>query len=75
MIKKEIALEKVEKDIERLTPQEQLKLVEKIAYLLRKTYVPNKKELNWSKLFGLGKNLWQGEDAQLYVNRLREERK
>lgn len=33
-----------------------------------------KKELDWNKLYGLGKDLWKGEDAQVYVNRLREDR-
>ncbi|MBU4374343.1 MAG: hypothetical protein KKD69_06565 [Euryarchaeota archaeon] len=32
------------------------------------------KELNWDALYGLGKGLWKGEDAQEYVNQLREER-
>jgi hypothetical protein len=33
-----------------------------------------KKELNWSKLYGLGKGLWKEQDAQEYVNRVREHR-
>jgi hypothetical protein len=33
-----------------------------------------KKQLDWNKLYGLGKGLWKGEDAQEYVDRLREER-
>lgn len=75
MIKKEIMLENVEKDIENLTSQEQLKLLEKIANLLRKTYPSEKKSVDWSRLYGLGKGLWFGEDAQEYVHRLREERR
>jgi len=67
-------LGKIEKEIEKLTPQEQLKLVERLAHQLRKTGIVVKKELDWSKLYGLGKGLWKGEDAQEYVNRLREER-
>ncbi|HHT9126983.1 MAG TPA: hypothetical protein ACFYD6_14385 [Candidatus Brocadiia bacterium] len=69
-----ITLEKIEKEIERLTPQEQLKLVERLAHQLRKTGLTMKKELSWNKLYGLGKGLWKGEDAQEYVNRLREDR-
>lgn len=30
-------------------------------------------ERRLSQLCGLGKEIWQGEDAQAYVNRLREE--
>ncbi len=67
-------LEKIEKEIENLTPQEQLKLVERLAHQLRKTGITIRKELDWGKLYGLGKGLWRGEDAQEYVNRLREDR-
>jgi len=67
-------LEKIEKEVEKLSPQEQLKLVEKLAHKLRKTGLAMKKELDWNNLYGLGKGLWTGEDAQEYVNRLRENR-
>ncbi|OGW76339.1 MAG: hypothetical protein A3J72_00380 [Nitrospirae bacterium RIFCSPHIGHO2_02_FULL_40_19] len=73
-MKKGSALEKIEKEIERLTPQEQLKLVERLAHQLRKTGLTIKKELDLNKLYGLGKGLWKGEDAQEYVTRLREDR-
>lgn len=73
-MRKEVALEKIEREIERLTSQDQLKLLERLAHQLRKSGIPVKKELNWSKLYGLGKELWKGEDAQEYVNQLREER-
>jgi len=67
-------LEKLEKEIERLSPKDQLKLVEKVARQLRKSGVSGKRDLDWNGLYGLGKGLWQGEDAQEYVNRLREDR-
>lgn len=66
-------LGKIEKEIEKLSPKEQLKLVEKLAHQLRKTGMAVKK-LDWKSLYGLGKGLWKGEDAQEYVNRLREDR-
>lgn len=66
-------LEKIEKEVERLSPQEQLKLVEKLAHQIKKTGIAMKKQLDWSGLYGLGKGLWK-EDAQEYVNRLREDR-
>ena len=68
-----ITLSKIEKDVERLTPNEQLKLLEKLAHQLKKTGIAMKKELDWKELYGLGKGLWKGEDAQKYVNRLRED--
>jgi hypothetical protein len=31
------------------------------------------KTFRWRDLAGLGKEIWEGEDAQAYVNRLRDE--
>ena len=67
-------LGKIEKEVEKLSPQEQLRLVEKLAHKLRKTGLAMKKELDWKNLYGLGKGLWKDEDAQEYVNRLRKNR-
>jgi hypothetical protein len=67
-------LEKIEKEIERLSPRDQLKLVEKVAHQLRKLGVSGRRDLDWEGLYGLGKGLWKGEDAQEYVTRLREDR-
>lgn len=69
-----VTLEVIEKEIEKLSTKEQLKLLEKLANQLRKNGLAMKKELDWNKLYGLGKGLWKGEDAQEYVNRLREDR-
>jgi hypothetical protein len=69
-----ITLEEIEKGIEKLTLQDQLELIEKLVQMLKKSNLGAKKELDWSKLYGLGKGLWNNEDAQEYVNRLREER-
>lgn len=73
-MKKTLELENIAKQIESLPPQDQLRLVEKIAILLRKSRLTAKRELEWSGLYGLGKGLWDDEDAQSYVDRLREER-
>ena len=70
---KAVAIERIEKEIERLTPKQQLKLVERLAHNLSKTGLAVKKELDWKGLYGLGKGLWK-EDAQAYVNKLREDR-
>ena len=74
-MRKIVTFENIEKEIENLTPQEQLKLVERVAHQLRKTVLVPEKELDLNKLYGLGKGLWKGEDAQEFVNRLREERR
>ncbi|MFZ2071558.1 MAG: hypothetical protein WAV32_08210 [Halobacteriota archaeon] len=69
----ESMLEKVWKEAEKLTLKEQLELVEKIDHELREREMA-KKYLDWSELYGLGKGLWEGDDAQEYVNRLRADR-
>ncbi len=68
-------LGKIEKEVEKLSPQEQLKLVERLTHQLRKTGIAMKKQLDWTGLYGLGKHLWRGEDAQAYVDRGRRGRR
>ena len=67
-------LGKIEKELEMLTTRDQLKLLERLVHQMRIKRPTIKKELKWGKLYGLGKGLWEGEDAQEYVNRLREDR-
>lgn len=74
MSKNKVGLKKVEEDIEKLSPQEQLQLMEKITYLLKKSITTGEEQINWNRLYGLGKGLWHGEDAQEYVNQLRMDR-
>lgn len=74
MSEKNISLKEMEKNIEKLNPKEQLMLMGKIIQLLEKSSLVTKKELDWKELYGLGKGLWNGLDAQEYVNHLREER-
>lgn len=73
-MRKLATFEIIEREIEKLKPQEQLKLVRRLTHRLGKTRVSVKKELDWKEFYGLGKGLWKKEDAQKYVNRLREER-
>lgn len=72
-MRKGVTLKKIEMELESLPPEEQLKLVERLVRQLRKTSLVMKKELDWNKLYGMGKGLWK-EDAQNFVNRLREDR-
>ena len=74
-MKKAVGVDSIQKVIEGLTPEEQLELMERLARNLRQTRRGSKKELDWSKMYGIGKGLWKGEDAQAYVSRLREDRK
>lgn len=64
---------KIVREVENLSPQNQQKLVARLAQRLRQGQ-REKKSLDWTKLYGLGKGLWEGKDAQDYVNRLREDR-
>lgn len=73
-MRKGAALGKIEKEIEKLTPQEKLRLAERLIHQIRKGKLSIKKDRDWNKLYGLGKGLWKGEDAQEYVDRLREDR-
>jgi hypothetical protein len=70
----EITLVRIEKEVERLTLEEQLNLLERLVHRIRKVEFTTKKKLDWKELYGLGKNMWKGEDAQDYVNHLREDR-
>jgi hypothetical protein len=68
------SLEKIKKEAEKLKTEEKLKLIESLIRQLRQRRDSQKKGLDLSTLYGLGKGLWDGEDAQDYVNRLREDR-
>ena len=67
------SLKDIERQVENLSPRDQQKLLARLARWTRQSK-PKKSSLNWAKLYGLGKGLWNGEDAQDYVNRLREDR-
>ena len=67
-------LEKIESQIMRLTIPEQIYLIERIARRVRCVQAKPATTLNWSDLYGSGKGIWEGDDAQDYVNRSREER-
>jgi hypothetical protein len=73
-----ITLGKIEREMEKLSPDENLKLVQKLIRQIRKAEGRGvrgvRNELGWNKLYGLGKGLRRGEDAQEYVNRLRKDR-
>lgn len=67
-------LEQLEKQIEKLSQKEQLTLLEKLARQIRISSSVTEKKMDWNELYGLGEGVWQGQDAQTYVNKLREER-
>lgn len=68
------ALSKIEKEIQKLTPRDQVRLMERLVQQLRKNRLAGRRVRSWAGLYGLGKELWKGEDAQEYVTRLRADR-
>jgi hypothetical protein len=66
-------LERIKKELEGLSPQDQLELIEGLVSKLRKNHLLTKEIADWDDLYGLGRGLW-GEDAQEYVHSLREDR-
>ena len=67
-------LEKIESQIMSLPVSEQIHLIERIARRVRSVQTTSGITLNWNDLYGTGKGLWRGYDAQDYVNRAREGR-
>ena len=66
-------LKKIKREVENLSSRDQRKLMEQLSRRLRQAK-SRRGSLNWAKLYGLGKGIWNGEDAQVYVDRLREDR-
>ena len=67
-------LKKIESQIMNLPVSEQIQLIERIAKRVRSVQKKLGIVLNWNDLYGTGKGVWGGDDAQDYVNRAREER-
>ena len=63
-----------ERQLAPLPSEDRLKLIAMLAQGLAKEEVaPQAQPRNLMELHGLGKEIWEGVDAQDYVNRLREE--
>jgi dihydroneopterin aldolase len=58
------------RQVEELTPDEQLRLLEALAAIVRRRMTENPKR-SILELEGLGKEIWQGIDAQAYVEQER----
>jgi hypothetical protein len=56
--------------IQRLTPADQLRLLEELAVLVRRQ-VTSRAQRSILELQGLGKEIWQDIDAQEYIDRER----
>jgi len=56
--------------VQRLGPTDQLRLLEDLAALVRRRVAPQARR-SILELQGLGKEIWQGIDAQEYIDRER----
>ncbi len=61
----------VRRQVESLTVDEQLRLLEELAGIVRYRVIPKPKR-SILELEGLGKEIWKGIDAQEYVNQERD---
>ncbi|BAU10295.1 hypothetical protein LEP3755_07790 [Leptolyngbya sp. NIES-3755] len=63
-------LRQVLDEIAQLTPEERSQLVEQVQQMQTLEVQPKK---SWQDLAGIAPNLLNGEDAQVWVNQLRDE--
>ena len=57
--------------VEKLSPEEKLQLIERVAHELRHSQTDQVR--HWREFRGLGKEIWQGIDTQAYIDKLRDE--
>jgi hypothetical protein len=67
-------LQTIEREAAKLSLRDHIKLMEALARQLREKSESAKHGLDWSAMYGIGKGLWENQDAQDYVNGLREDR-
>jgi hypothetical protein len=67
-------LQTIEKEAAKLSLRDHIKLMETLARQLRAKSESAKHRLDWSAMYGIGKGLWDNQDAQDYVNALRKDR-
>jgi hypothetical protein len=70
----ESILQTIEEKAAKLSLRDHIKLMEALARQLREKSESAKQGLNWSAMYGIGKGLWDKQDAQDYVDGLREDR-
>ncbi len=67
-------LKKILQEIEQLTPEEQFQVISHTTeQLKRQTVIQTRPKRNWRELRGIAPNLLDGQDAQDWVNQLRQE--
>ena len=61
----------IRRQVQELTPNEQLQLLEELATLVRQQ-IGQTAPVSIMQLAGLGEEIWQGIDAQAYVDQERD---
>lgn len=67
-------LTSIEKQAAKLSLQDHIELMEKLTQQLKGKSINLNNKNDWKSLYGLGKGIWDNEDAQDHVNKLREDR-
>ncbi len=67
-----VSYSQVLSQVEQLTTDEQLRLLEEVAAIVRRRIETEPKQHSILELRGLGKEIWEGIDAQEYVNQERD---
>lgn len=67
-------VESISRQAENLPLPDYIDLIERLVHRLHEKCGLQTAEHDWDDLYGLGKGLWNDEDAQNYVERLREDR-
>ncbi|MEO0107365.1 MAG: hypothetical protein ABIL46_08560 [candidate division WOR-3 bacterium] len=68
------AIDRIKKEVEMLTKDELLKLIDELIHHLLKKKNKKVRRFDFNRLYGSGKGIWKGTDAQDYVNQLRKDR-
>ena len=68
-----MTVSEVLQDVRLLSLEEQKELAKALVDLLAEPEQPSPKQHNLRELRGLGKDIWNGMDAHVYVNQQRDE--
>lgn len=68
-----LPLQKMFSEIDKLTPEEQLTVMEYLVERMKKRLIPAQRKRKWSDLKGMASHPFFGEDAQQWVSQSRRE--
>ncbi|MBD2362826.1 hypothetical protein H6G36_16830 [Anabaena minutissima FACHB-250] len=68
-----LSLQKIFSEIDKLTPEEQVTLLEHLVERMKKHLIPAQNKRKWNDLKGMATHPLFGEDAQQWVSQTRRE--